>query len=122
MAVEFGQSSIREWLLDTQERSTIEDVIRHGCVHGTISELIYYHDTSAFYQKYKEEIWQKLWDSYQDMYADVGDNIFHFIGGFKGAADVGSETQLHNLLAWWATEITCQEICMDWDDEERATA
>ena len=47
MAVEFGQSSIREWLLDTQERSTIEDVVQHGCQGGTISELIYYHDTSA---------------------------------------------------------------------------
>ena len=76
MAVEFGQSSIREWLLDTQERSTIEDVTRHGCQGGTISELIYYHDTSAFYEKYQDEIWDKL----EDTRADMGlDSIFHLV-------------------------------------------
>jgi len=56
MAVEFGQDSIKEWLLDTQEKETIEDVVQHGCSGGTISELIYYVDTSAFYQKYQDEI------------------------------------------------------------------
>ena len=122
MAVEFGQDSILDWLLDTQDRDTIRNTAEQGCSGGTIGELIYYADTSAFYQKYKEEIWRRLWDSYQDMYADVGDNILHFIGGFNGAADVGSETQLHNLLAWWAAEEVCRGICMDWDDEDRATA
>ena len=117
MAVEFGQSSIREWLLDTQERSTIEDVTRHGCQGGTISELIYYHDTSAFYQKYQDEIWDKL----EDTRADMGlDSILKLIATFNG--HVGSDLQLQNLLAWWATEITCQEICIDWDTDERATA
>ena len=55
MAVEFKQDSILDWLLETQDKSTIEDVTRHGCSGGTISELIYYADTSAFYEKYKEE-------------------------------------------------------------------
>jgi len=48
------------------------------------------------------------------------DSILKLIASFDG--HVGSDLQLQNLLAWWATEITCQEICMDWDDEERATA
>ena len=56
MPVEFEQSSIREWLLDTQEKSTIRDTAEHGCSGGTIGELIYYADTNAFYEKYKEEI------------------------------------------------------------------
>ena len=119
MAVEFGQSSIREWLLDTQDRSTIEDVTRHGCSGGTISELIYYYDTSAFYDKYKQEIWQRLSDLADDMGCE---SILHLIVTFNGAKEVGSELQLHNLLAWWAAEDVCREICMDWDDEERATA
>jgi len=117
MAVEFGQDSIKEWLLDTQEKETIEDVVQHGCSGGTISELIYYVDTSAFYQKYQDEIWDKL----EDTRADMGlDSILKLIASFDG--HVGSDLQLQNLLAWWATEITCQEICMDWDTDERATA
>ena len=119
MAVEFGQSSILDWLLDTQESSTIRDTAEHGCSGGTISELIYYADTSAFYEKYKEEIWQRL----SDMAGDLGcDSILHLIVTFNGAKEVGSELQLRNLLAWWAAEEVCRGICMDWDDEERATA
>ena len=119
MAVEFGQSSILDWLLDTQERSTIRDTAEHGCSGGTISELIYYADTSAFYEKYKEEIWRRL----SDMADDLGcDSILHLIVTFNGSKEVGSNLQLKNLLAWWAAEEVCRGICMDWDDEERATA
>ena len=119
MAVEFKQDSILDWILDTQEKSTIEDVVQHGCSGGTISELIYYADTSAFYEKYKEEIWRRL----SDMADDMGEpSILHLIVTFNGAKEVGSELQLHNLLAWWGAEDVCREICADWDTEERATA
>ena len=119
MAVEFKQDSILDWLLETQHKSTIEDVTRHGCSGGTISELIYYADTSAFYEKYKEEIWRRL----SDMADDLGcDSILHLIVTFNGAKEVGSELQLRNLLAWWAAEDVCRGICMDWDTDERATA
>ena len=119
MAVEFGQSSILDWLLETQERDTIKATAEHGCSGGTISELIYYADTSAFYEKYKEEIWQRL----SDMADDLGcDSILHLIVTFNGSKEVGSHLQLKNLLAWWAAEEVCRGICMDWDDDERATA
>ena len=119
MPVEFKQDSIREWLLDTQEKSTIRDTAEHGCSGGTIGELIYYADTNAFYEKYKEEIWDKL----SDMADDLGcDSILHLIVTFNGSKEVGSELQLRNLLAGWACEDVWREICMDWDDEERATA
>ena len=117
MAVEFGQDSILDWLLDTQERSTIRDTAEHGCSGGTIGELIYYADTSAFYEKYKEEIWQRL----SDMADDMGEpSILHLIVAFNGSKEVGSDLQLRNLLAWWAAEEVCRGICMDWDDEDRA--
>ena len=119
MAVEFKQDSILDWLLETQDKSTIKDTAEHGCSGGTIGELIYYADTSAFYEKYKEEIWRRL----SDMADDLGcDSILHLIVTFNGAKEVGSELQLRNLLAWWAAEEGCRGCCMDWDDEERATA
>ena len=119
MAVEFEQDSILDWLLETQERSTIKDVVQHGCSGGTISELIYYADTSAFYDKYKEEIWDRL----SNMADDMGcESILHLIATFNGAKEVGSPLQLKNLLAWWAAEDVCREICMNWDTEERFSA
>ena len=117
MAVEFKQDSILDWLLDNQEKSTIRDVVEHGCSGGVVGELIYYADTEAFYEKYKEEIWQRLYDSAQD--CDEHQNCIHFVSTFNGGCDVGSDLQFKNLLAWWACEEVCRGICMDWDDDDR---
>ena len=119
MAVKFKQDSIKEWLEATQDKSTISDVTWHGCSGGTISELIYYADTSAFYDKYKEEIFERLNNMAQDMDCE---SILHLIVTFNGAKEVGSHLQLKNLLAWWAAEDVCREICMNWDTEERFSA
>ena len=119
MAVEFKQDSILDWLLDTQERSTITETAEHGCSGGTISELIYYADTAAFYDKYQDEIWRRLNDMAQDMDCE---SSLHLIATFQGADSVGSPLQLKNLLAWWAAEEVCRGICMDWDDEDRAVS
>ena len=117
MPVEFKKDSIKEWLLDTQELSTIQDTADQGCAGGTIPELIYYADTSAFYERYCEEIWDRL----SNMADDMGEpSILHLIVTFNGAKEVGSHLQLQNLLAWWAAEDVCREICAEKDEEERA--
>ena len=116
MAIDFEQDSILEWLLDTQEKSTIKDTAEHGCAGGTISELIYYADTEAFYEKYKEEIWRRL----SDLADDMGEpSILHLIVTFNGSKEVESDLHLRNLLAWWAAEEVCRGICADWEDDER---
>ena len=80
MPVEFKQDSIKEWITSNLDEDTISDVVLNGCQGGTIGELIYYADTNAFYEKYQEEIWQMLWDSYSDCGSD---SILHFIETFK---------------------------------------
>ena len=120
MAVEFKEDSIREWITNNLDESTIADVVLNGCQGGTISELIYYADTSAFYEKYKEEIWDRLYDSAQD--CDEHGSCLHFMSTFNGGCDVASDLQFKNLLAWYAAEEMCREIIADKDDEERATA
>jgi len=123
MSVNFEESSIKEWILNNLEEGQIADVILEGCQSGIVSELIYYSDSCAFYEKYKEEIWQRLSDL-ADLYsADMGEpSILHLIVTFNGSKEVGSETQLHNLLAWWACEEVCREIIMEKEDREQDEA
>jgi hypothetical protein len=119
MSVNFEESSIKEWILNNLEEGQIADVILEGCQSGIVSELIYYSDTCAFYEKYKEEIWDRL----SDMADDMGEpSILHLIVTFNGSKEVGSEMQLHNLLAWWACEDVCREIIADKEDEAEAQA
>jgi len=115
MPVEFKQDSIKEWIINNLEESQVADVVLHGCAGGVVSELIYYADSCAFYEKYKEEIWQRLWDSWSDL---GGDSVLHFIATFNGADDVGSDDQFRNLLAWWSCEDVCREIIAEKEEQE----
>jgi len=112
MPVEFKQDSIKDWILNNLDEGQVAEVVLHGCSGGVVSELIYYADSCAFYEKYKEEIWQRLWDSWSDL---GGDSVLHFIATFNGADDVGSDDQFRNLLAWWSCEDVCREIIADED-------
>ena len=44
-------SKIKEWLRagEAEERFTIEDISKHGC-QGGVGGLIYYWETTAFYE------------------------------------------------------------------------
>ena len=119
MAIDFKEDSIKEWILNNLEEGQIADVILEGCQSGIVSELIYYSDSCAFYEKYKEEIWDRL----SDMADDMGEpSILHLIVTFNGSKEVGSETQLHNLLAWWACEDVCREVIAEKEDREQDEA
>jgi hypothetical protein len=115
MPVEFKEDSIKDWILNNLDEGQVAEVVLHGCSGGVVSELIYYADSCAFYKKYKEEIWQRLWDSWSDF---GGDSVLHFIATFNGADDVGSDDQFRNLLAWWACEDVCREVIADKEDKE----
>ena len=116
MAIDFKEDSIKGWILNNLEEGQIADVILEGCQSGIVSELIYYSDSCAFDEKYKEEIWRRL----SDLADDMGEpSILHLIVTFNGSKEVGSDLQLRNLLAWWAAEEVCRGICADWEDDER---
>ena len=41
--------SIKDWIKKNLDKDQIKEVVEHGCVNGTVNELIYYADTSAFH-------------------------------------------------------------------------
>lgn len=85
----------------------IKDVLEHGCSSGAVGGLIYYNDTTAFYDKYNEEIYNLL----EELRQSLGNpNILSVIADFNGAQDVGSDTQYKNLLAWFGYEESMRHI------------
>ena len=72
---------------------------------GTVSELIYYSDSSAFHDAHEEEIWQMVWESAEEH----GQTVLEFLATLRGG-HVGSMYQLKNLLAWFAVEETCYHM------------
>jgi hypothetical protein len=44
----------------TSIEATFTDLYEHGCVSGMIGEMIYYKDTEQFFDKYEQEVQEKL--------------------------------------------------------------
>ena len=113
------KETIKAWVLDEVKHGSInlEELVKHGCVNGCVSSLIYYEDTVKFHDKFEEEIWEMLYDEY----IDFGFNsIPEYIASFNGSKDVGSLMQFKNLLAWYAVENVVNQILNE--EESRKTA
>lgn len=83
-----------------QVKARVEDV-QHGCSTGIVGSLIYYHDTLAFYKKYKTEINNLLYGLMQD----TGLSISELFGeNFDKEDPLCIETTNQNLLAWFGYE------------------
>lgn len=96
---------IKQFLLDTYERTEIEDITRHGC-SGGIRGFIYYTETTAFHDEHEAEIWDMLYEDAQDQ----GVTILDLVASFGGSKDIGSMAQFKNLLCWYAVERTAYEL------------
>lgn len=70
-----------------------EDLFKHGCISGMVSELIYYTDTHKFYDENYAEI--------EDLRHDWEENVTDHL-------QVGSD--LKNWFAWFAFEETARSI------------
>lgn len=83
--------------LDDQE---LMDAAEHGADSG-YGGFTYYKDTTEFYDKHEELIWELL----EDQADSIGSkNIMEFIGGFSKADTIESLDTFKNLLAWYALE------------------
>lgn len=85
-------------VLDMHDFEELKDISEHGCASGT--SLIYYSDTSAFHDKFEEDIWNLL----EELAEDQGISILELICSFRGSKEVGSIIELKNLLSWFAIE------------------
>ncbi len=104
--------NIKDWIKRNLDKDQIKEVVEHGCVNGTVSELIYYADTSAFHDAHEEEIWEMVYESAEGQ----GLTILEFLATLRGGL-VGSMYQLKNLLAWFAVEEHCYTMQNSEDSE-----
>lgn len=104
---------IKEYMLTNYDYNALKDIADHGC-SGGIGGFIYYTETNKFHDDYEEEIWDMLHDDATDQ----GYTIMELISKFNGQKEVGSMTQLKNLLCWYAVERTAQNIVCEIDQKQ----
>ncbi len=108
-------ATIKEWLTEGEKNETflISDIAKHGCAGG-IGGLIYYNETTSFYNDHEDEIWAILTDA-----ADAA-GIKNGLMLYNICKDPSSLTTLKNDLVWFAVEVAAQELVNNLEEENRA--
>lgn len=99
---------------DYDDKTAIfSDVLEHGCQSGIVSSLIYYDDTTKFYDNHKAEINALLYD----LMAETGIyNPSELFGDKWDREDpLALDVLNKNLLAWFAFEETLRQIASNFD-------
>ena len=107
---------INRWNDYDDKTDIFRDVLKYGCQSGCVNYLIYYSDTIAYYEKYKEEICGLLYDTLVncglkcpfDLFGDKWDN----------SDTLALEVENKNLLAWFGFEETMRNIAYNFEELE----
>lgn len=92
----------------------IKEVLEHGCGSGIVSDLIYYHDTLAFYEKHKEEINSLLYERLRE----VGEyDLSKAFRSWEEEDPLAIEVHNQNLLAWFGFEECLFRLAWEWGIE-----
>ena len=107
---------MKKYLKEHYELDELKNASQSGCVSGCLSGLIYYSETCAIYEQFKDQIWNWLDETAESLGYP---NCIALIASFKGSKDVSSDEQYKNLLVWAFVEDMAFEIVEEAESEER---
>ena len=95
---------IDNWEYYEDKNDIFLDVMKYGCESGVVEELTYYEQTKKFYETYKHEINELLYQSGWYNLADL------FGKNWDKTDLLALESNNKNLLAWFGFEETLNNI------------
>jgi hypothetical protein len=99
-----------------EKKAIFTEVLDHGCQSGTVGFLIYYVDTLAFYNKYKEEIIDLLAEAMNE--SGIYDPSELFGDKWDKEDPLIRDVQNQNLLARFGFEETLRNIGLNFEELE----
>ncbi len=98
--------SFKSMMLREYEEDELKDMVTHG-VDGGFHGLIYYSETVVLFERYRDDIFEKL----SDITEDHGyKNIYELLATFNKDHMPHNYLQFANQLVWFMAEETAREI------------
>lgn len=107
---------LNEWDEYDDKKNIVLDVLNNGCQSGFVGHLVYYNQTTTYYEEHKEEINELLYDIMNSCGIYVPSKLF----GHKW--DEEDPLALHqynqNTLAWFGFEETMHNLAREFEEFE----
>lgn len=99
---------LESWEGYDDKENIFMDVLNHGCQNGIVAKLCYHDDTIEYYDNFKSEINELLYDALLECGAHAPSDIF---GDKWDETDpLALDAQNKNLLAWFGFETAMYNI------------
>ena len=107
---------LNEWDEYDDKKNIVLDVLNNGCQSGFVGHLVYYSQTTAYYEEHKEEINELLYDIMNSCGTYVPSELF----GDKWDEEDPLARYLYNqnLLAWFGFEETMRNVASKFEEFE----
>jgi hypothetical protein len=109
---------VAQWIKDTAEDSydgdtqaVIDDLFHGGCQSGMVGHLIYYVDTLAFYEHYRQEIDSMVQQLVEETGSQPHELFAHI--GWDTEDPFARETTNQNILAWFGFEEMARQVAIE---------
>ena len=118
-----GKSALTDYVLDyvleqwddyDDKKVIFSDVLEHGCQSGIVSSLIYYDDTTNFFDNHKGEIDALLYEVMQE--TGIYNPLELFGDKWDREDPLALDVLNKNLLAWFGFEETLRQIASNFDE------
>lgn len=87
-----------QFMVDNYETSELQDIAQHGCASGCASGMIYYSETQALFEQYKDDLFEIM----ENWAEETGESpSIKITDGF---------TQFANAVVWFCAEVTAYEL------------
>ena len=94
------------FMSETYAADELQDIATHGCESGCAGGMIYYSETIALFDKYRDELFEII-GNYQDAIGNDED-LPEYV-----RRNAGTFATFANAMVWTAAEIVANELIND---------
>ena len=107
---------LNEWDEYDDKKNIVLDVLNNGCQSGFVGHLVYYNQTTAYYEEHKEEINELFYDTLDESGINNPSELFGDGGDKEDPLALYQSNQ--NLLAWFGFEETMRNFAREFEEFE----
>jgi hypothetical protein len=89
-----------QWMQEQYDSEELSEIARHGCSSGCASGLIYYQETSAIYDRFADELHDKVTE-YHSMTGSFPEFIIE---------NFATSAVFKNAMVWFVAELYADEL------------
>lgn len=109
------QQSFKTYMQKTYTHNELADIAQHGCESGCATTMIYYSDTVALFDQYRDDLFEIMAD-WMDETGQDNTNLPDYV-----AKRNGTFTLFANAVVWFCADLIAYEITQgEYIDEENA--